>query len=257
MIKLKLENFSTGYKNKIIIDSINLSINAGEWLGIIGANGSGKSTLIKGICRIIKPQKGKVLLNGKNIIFLSNKSISQQISFLPQGINSKLSISVSDLVALGRSPYKNFWDFDLTKNDKSIIEESLKLVEILDLKDCLLSEISGGQRQRAFLALALAQETEIIILDEPTNYLDINHQIKFLQILKDLQFKKHLTIITVLHDLNLCARFSDQIAALKNGLLIEVGEPKDTLNKNIIKNIFDINVLISKTKYGQQFYPVD
>ena len=257
MIKLKLENFSTGYKNKIIIDSINLSINEGEWLGIIGANGSGKSTLIKGICRIIKPQNGKVFLRGKDINNLSNKSISQQISFLPQGINSNLSISVSDLVALGRSPYKNFWDFDLTKNDKSIIEESLKLVEILDLKDCLLSEISGGQRQRAFLALALAQETEIIILDEPTNYLDINHQIKFLQILKDLQFKKHLTIITVLHDLNLCARFSDQIAALKNGLLIEVGEPKDILNKNIIKNIFDINVLISKTKYGQQFYPVD
>ena len=257
MIKLKLENFSTGYKNKIIIDSINLSINEGEWLGIIGANGSGKSTLIKGICRIIKPQNGKVFLRGKDINNLSNKSISQQISFLPQGINSNLSISVSDLVALGRSPYKNFWDFDLTKNDQSIIEESLKLVDILELKDCLLSEISGGQRQRAFLALALAQETEIIVLDEPTNYLDINHQIKFLQILKDLQLKKNLTIITVLHDLNLCARFSDQIAALKNGLLIEVGEPKDILNKNIIKNIFDINVLISKTKYGPQFYPVD
>ena len=257
MIKLKLENFSTGYKNKIIIDSINLSINEGEWLGIIGANGSGKSTLIKGICRIIKPQNGKVFLRGKDINNLSNKSISQQISFLPQGINSNLSISVSDLVALGRSPYKNFWDFNLTKNDKSIIEESLKLVEILELKDCLLSEISGGQRQRAFLALALAQETEIIVLDEPTNFLDINHQIKFLQILKDLQLKRNLTIITVLHDLNLCARFSDQIAALKNGLLIKVGEPKDILNKNIIKNIFDINVLISKTKYGQQFYPVD
>ena len=103
MIKLKLENFSTGYKNKIIIDSINLSINEGEWFGIIGANGSGKSTLIKGICRIIKPQKGKVFLKGKDINNLSNKSISQQISFLPQGINSNLSISVSDLVALGLS----------------------------------------------------------------------------------------------------------------------------------------------------------
>ena len=200
MSKIKLENFSAGYKNKIIIDLINLSINSGEWLGIIGANGSGKSTLIKGICGIIKSQKGKVFLNGKDIKYLSNKSISQQISFLPQGINSNLSISVNDLVALGRSPYKNFWNFNLTKNDKSIIEESLNLVEILELKDCLLSEISGGQKQRAFLALALTQETQIIILDEPTNYLDINHQIKFLQILKDLQLKKKLTIITVLHD---------------------------------------------------------
>ena len=257
MIKLKLENFSTGYKNKIIIDSINLSINEGEWFGIIGANGSGKSTLIKGICRIIKPQKGKVFLKGKDINNLSNKSISQQISFLPQGINSNLSISVSDLVSLGRSPYKNFWNFDLTKKDKSIIEDSLKLVEIFELKDCLLNEISGGQRQRAFLALALAQETEIIILDEPTNYLDINHQIKFLQILKDLQLRKKLTIITVLHDLNLCARFSDQIAALKNGFLIEIGKPREVMNKNIIKNIFNINVLITDTDYGQQFYPVD
>jgi len=257
MSKIKLENFSAGYKNKIIIDLINLSINSGEWLGIIGANGSGKSTLIKGICGIIKSQKGKVFLNGKDIKYLSNKSISQQISFLPQGINSNLSISVNDLVALGRSPYKNFWNFDLTKNDKFIIEESLKIVEIFELKDCLLSEISGGQKQRAFLALALTQETEIIILDEPTNYLDINHQIKFLQILKDLQLKKKLTIITVLHDLNLCARFSDRIAALKNGFLIETGKPIDILNKNIIKNIFDIDVLISNTEYGQQFYPVD
>tara|TARA_Y100000589_G_scaffold321400_1_gene352731 strand:- start:627 stop:1400 length:774 start_codon:yes stop_codon:yes gene_type:complete len=257
MIKIKLENFSTGYKNKLIIDSINLSINSGEWLGIIGANGSGKSTLIKGICKIIKPQKGKVFLKGKDIKFLSNKIISQQISFLPQGINSNLSISVSDLVALGRSPYKNFWNFDLTKNDKSIIEESLKLVDILELKDSFLNEISGGQRQRAFLALALAQETEIIILDEPTNYLDINHQIKFLQILKDLQLRKKLTIITVLHDLNLCARFSDKIAALKDGFLIKEGKPIDVMNENIIKNIFDINVLITKNEYGQQFYPVD
>ena len=257
MSNIKLENFSAGYKNKIIIDLINLSLNSGEWLGIIGANGSGKSTLIKGICGIIKPQKGKVFLNGKDIKYLSNKSISQQISFLPQGINSNLSISVNDLVALGRSPYKNFWNFDLTKNDKSIIEESLKLVEILELKDCLLTEISGGQKQRAFLALALTQETEIIILDEPTNYLDINHQIKFLQILKDLQLKKKLTIITVLHDLNLCARFSDRIAALKKGILFEVGKPKDVLNENNIKYIFNINVLISNTKYGQQFYPID
>ena len=257
MSKIKLENFSAGYKNKTIIDLINLSLNSGEWLGIIGANGSGKSTLIKGICGIIKPQKGKVFLKGKDIKYLSNKSISKQISFLPQGINSNLPISVKDLVALGRSPYKNFWNFNLTKNDKSIIEESLNLVEILELKDCLLSEISGGQKQRAFLALALTQETEIIILDEPTNYLDINHQIKFLQILKDLQLKKKLTIITVLHDLNLCARFSDRIAALKNGFLIETGKPKDILNKNIIKNIFDINVLITNTEYGQQFYPVD
>ena len=256
MENIKLENFSTGYKNKIIIKPMNLSIKSDNWLGIIGANGSGKSTLVRAICRIIKPFEGKVLLKGKDLNKLSNRYISQKISFLPQGTNPNLLISVNDLVALGRSPYKKFWDFDLNKKDKSIIEDSLKLVDIFDLKECLLNEISGGQRQRAFLALALAQETEIIILDEPTNYLDINHQIKFLKILKDLQLKKNLTIITVLHDLNLTARFSDRIAALKKGVLLEVGYPKDVLTKENIKDIFDINVLISETEYGKQFYPI-
>ena len=257
MENIKLENFSTGYKNKIIIKPMNLSIKSDNWLGIIGANGSGKSTLVRAICRIIKPFEGKVLLKGKDLSKLNNRFISQQISFLPQGTNPNLQISVNDLVALGRSPYKKFWDFDLNKQDKAIIEDSLKLVDIFDLKECLLNEISGGQRQRAFLALALAQETEIIILDEPTNYLDINHQIKFLKILKDLQLKKNLTIITVLHDLNLTARFSDRIAALKKGVLLEVGYPKDVLTKKNIKDIFDINVLISETEYGKQFYPIN
>ena len=256
MENIKLENFSTGYKNKIIIKPMNLSIKSDNWLGIIGANGSGKSTLVRAICRIIKPFEGKVLLKGKDLNKLSHRYISQKISFLPQGTNPNLLISVNDLVALGRSPYKKFWEFDLNKKDKSIIEDSLKLVDIFDLKECLLNEISGGQRQRAFLALALAQETEIIILDEPTNYLDINHQIKFLKILKDLQLKKNLTIVTVLHDLNLTARFSDSIAALKKGVLLEVGYPKDVLTKENIKNIFDINVLISETEYGKQFYPI-
>ena len=256
MENIKLENFSTGYKNKIIIKPMNLTIKSDNWLGIIGANGSGKSTLVRAICRIIKPFEGKVLLKGKDLNKLSNRYISQKISFLPQGTNPNLLISVNDLVALGRSPYKRFWDFDLNEKDKSIIEDSLKLVDIFDLKECLLNEISGGQRQRAFLALALAQETEIIILDEPTNYLDINHQIKFLKILKDLQLKKNLTIITVLHDLNLTARFSDNIAALKRGVLLEVGYPKDVLTNENIQDIFDINVLISETEYGNQFYPI-
>ena len=256
MENIKLENFSTGYKNKIIIKPMNLTIKSDNWLGIIGANGSGKSTLVRAICRIIKPFEGKVLLKGKDLNKLSHRYISQKISFLPQGTNPNLLISVNDLVALGRSPYKKFWEFDLNKKDKSIIEDSLKLVDIFDLKECLLNEISGGQRQRAFLALALAQETEIIILDEPTNYLDINHQIKFLKILKDLQLKKNLTIITVLHDLNLTARFSDRIASLKKGFLLEVGHPKDVLTKENIKDIFDINVLISETEYGKQFYPI-
>ena len=179
MAKLKLENFYTGYKNKIIIKNINFSIDSSEWLGVIGPNGSGKSTLIRGILGITKSFKGNVYLKNKHINNFTNKKIAQTVSFLPQQLNSNLNITVEDLVALGRSPYKQFWEFDLNKTDIEIINESLHLVDMYDLKDNLINQISGGQCQRAYLAMALAQDPEILILDEPTNALDLKYQIKF------------------------------------------------------------------------------
>ena len=164
MAKLKLENFYTGYKNKSIIKNINFSIDSSEWLGVIGPNGSGKSTLIKGILGITKSLKGNIYLKNEDIKKFTNKVISQTISFLPQQLNANLNITVEDLVALGRSPYKEFWEFDLNKTDIEIINESLYLVDMYDLKDNLINQISGGQCQRAYLAMALAQDPEILIL---------------------------------------------------------------------------------------------
>ena len=257
MSKLKLENFYTGYKNNIIIKNINLSVNPGEWLGVIGPNGSGKSTLIKGILGLTKSFKGTIYLKDKDITIFNNKKIAQTISFLPQQLNTNLSISVKELVALGRSPYKEFWEFDLNKNDLEIINESLQLVDMYDLKNNLINQISGGQCQRAYLAMALAQDPEILILDEPTNALDLKYQIKFLEIIKTLKVKKKISVITILHDLNLAARYSDKIIALRNGESIGYGLSNELINERFIQNIFEINALISDTPYGKQIYPIN
>ena len=257
MENLKLENFSSGYKNNFVVKNINLSVNSGEWLGVIGPNGSGKSTLIKGILRIIRPFQGNIYLKNKDIKFLSNKKISQTISFLPQQLNSNLMLTVRQLVALGRSPYKEFWEFELNKIDQEIINKSLNLVDMYDLKDKQINQISGGQLQRAYLALALAQEPEILILDEPTNALDLKYQIKLLEIIKDLKLNSNISVITILHDLNLAARYSEKIIALKNGKSIGYGSCNEIINEKFIKEIFDINVLVSETNYGKQVYPIN
>ena len=257
MENLKLEKFSTGYVNNFIIKSINLSLKNGEWLGVIGPNGAGKSTLIKGICRIIKPFQGNIYLKEKEITRYTNKFISQTIAFLPQQFNANIQITVKELVALGRSPYKNFWEFDLNKTDNEKINEALNLVDIYDFKDALITQISGGQRQRAYLALALAQDPEILILDEPTTALDLKYQIKFLEIIKKLKEKKGLSIITILHDLNLSARYAEKILALKNGESAGYGTCNEIISEKKIKDIFDVNVLVSNTSYGKQIYPIN
>ncbi len=257
MSKLTLENFYTGYKNNIITKNINLSVNSGEWLGVIGPNGSGKSTLIKGILGITKSFKGNIYLNNKDINLFTNKIIAQTISFLPQQLNTNLSITVKELVALGRSPYKEFWEFDLNKHDLEKINQSLNLVDMYDLKDKLINQISGGQCQRAYLALALAQDPEILILDEPTNALDLKYQIKFLEIIRTLKVSRNISVITILHDLNLAARYSDKIIALKDGETIGYGSSSELINEKNIKNIFDINSIVSDTPYGKQIYPIN
>jgi len=257
MENLKLENFSSGYNNNVVVSNINLSVNSGEWLGVIGPNGSGKSTLIKGILRIIRSLEGNIYLKNKDIKFFSNKKISQTISFLPQQLNSNLMLTVRQLVALGRSPYKEFWEFDLNKNDHEKINHSLNLVDMYDFKDKLINQISGGQLQRAYLALALAQEPEILILDEPTNALDLKYQIKLLEIIKHLKLNSNISVITILHDLNLAARYSDKIIALKNGQSFGYGSINELINEKFIKNIFDMNSLVSDTPYGKQIYPIN
>ena len=255
-MELIFRNFSTGYSKINIVNQINFKLKEREWIGIIGANGSGKSTLLKGVLKFIPTLSGDIFLNGISTNKYSRKELSKKISYLPQKLNNNLNITVKDLITLGRSPYKKFWDFNLNNEDTNKIEEAIEIVELKNLKDKFITELSGGQCQRAYLAMVIAQDPKIMFLDEPTTFLDINHQIKFLDSLRQLIKKKNFSLITVLHDINLAARFCHRIAILKNGKLLEINTPKKVMNEENFKNAFDVDSLIIETPLGPQLLPV-
>ena len=255
-MELIFRNFSTGYSKINIVNQINFKLKEREWIGIIGANGSGKSTLLKGVLKFIPTLSGDIFLNGISTNNYSRKELSKKISYLPQKLNNNLNITVKDLITLGRSPYKKFWDFNLNNEDTNKIEEAIEIVELKNLKDKFITELSGGQCQRAYLAMVIAQDPKIMFLDEPTTFLDINHQIKFLESLKELIKEKNISIITVLHDINLAARFCHRIAILKNGKLLEINTPKKIMNEEIFKKAFDVDSLIVDTPLGPQLLPI-
>ena len=249
---LFFKNFSTGYENNQVICDLNLKINSGEWVGIIGSNGSGKSTLLKGIAKIIPMQSGDLYLNKFSIKDLSTKKIAKVLSYLPQKINSNLPLTVKELVSLGRSPHKYFWEFDLNKEDVLIINKSLDLCNLKKYSNNSLSSLSGGQCQRAFLALTIAQNTKILLLDEPTTFLDINFQIQMLDLIKNLNKIKKLTILSVIHDINLAARYCDRLAIFKDGELLAIDKPNEALSEDLIKEAFSIEIKKIETPVGKQ-----
>ena len=255
-MELLLKDFSTGYSKHEVINKINFRLKQNEWIGIIGANGSGKSTLLKGVLKFIPTLYGDVLFEDNSIKNYSRNNLSRKIGYLPQKLNNNLNITVKDLISLGRSPYKNFWDFDLNEDDLKIIDEVIQIMDLNELKNKFINELSGGQSQRAFLAMTIAQNTNILLLDEPTTFLDINYQIKFLESLKNLIKIKKLSIITVLHDINLAARFCDRIAILKEGKLIDINTPEKVLTEFNFKQAFDIDSHILNTPVGLQLFPV-
>ena len=255
-MELTIKNFSTGYSKNEVIKKINFKLKKNEWIGIIGANGSGKSTLLKGVLKFIPTLSGDVFFEDESIKNYSRKNLSRKIAYLPQILNNNLNITVKDLISLGRSPYKKFWDFALNEEDLKIINESIQIMDLNALKNKFINELSGGQSQRAFLAMTIAQNTNILLLDEPTTFLDINYQIKFLESLKNLIQIKKFSIITVLHDVNLAARFCDRIAILKEGKLIDINTPKKVLNKENFKKGFEIDSHIIDTPVGVQIFPV-
>ena len=249
---LLLKNFSSGYEGKTIISNLDLEIKSGEWIGIIGSNGSGKSTLLKGIAKIIPKKNGDIFVNKSSIDALKIKQLAKIISYLPQKINSNLPITVKELVALGRSPHKHFWEFDWNEEDFSIINEALELCDLKKYSDYELTSLSGGQCQRAYLALTIAQKTKIILLDEPTTFLDINFQLQMLDLIKNLNKKNNLTIISVIHDINLAARYCDRLAVFKRGKLLTIDKPNNALSRKILREAFSVEVNYIDTPVGKQ-----
>lgn len=253
---LEARNLSGGYDQSPIVHHVNLRVEPGEWLCLVGANGSGKSTLLRLLSRILKPQGGSVLLCGRDIHELSPTAIAQRLALLPQQQTLPDGLTVHQLVSLGRSPHQPWWQWDLDREGLRQVDQALTWTEIAHYRDRPVADLSGGERQRAFLALALAQNPQVLLLDEPTTFLDIHYQLQLLELLKRLNRDQSLSIITVLHDINLAARYGDRMAMLRQGRLWAVGPPSEVLTPDNLRAVFQVEVEIFNTPFGQQFFPL-
>ncbi|WP_346884605.1 ABC transporter ATP-binding protein [Clostridium sp. UBA4395] len=240
MEAISVRNLSVAYEDNLIIDDMNLSIPKGKISIIIGANGCGKSTLLKTIARVIKPKNGDIFINEKDIKIQKEKYIATQVAFLPQGPVCPSGITVKELVAFGRFPHQKLIG-GLKAHDKEIIDWAIEETGLTDFADREIENLSGGQRQRAWIAMTLAQETDIIMLDEPTTYLDMSYQLEVLQVLEKLNKEKNITIIMVLHELNNACRFASNIIGLKKGKVICQGTPMEAITKGNLKEIYGIH----------------
>jgi len=240
---LEAKNIISGYDKKIIVDGIDIAIPGNKISVIIGANACGKSTLLKTLARLIKPVSGTVVIDGKMISSIPSKRLAQVLGLLPQSPVVPEGITVWDLVSRGRYPYQTFAK-SMDIKDMEAVKEALEIMKITELAHRSVDELSGGQRQRVWIAMALAQQTDILLLDEPTTYLDIAYQVEILDLLTDLNRRRGTTIVMVLHDINLTARYADYIFALRNGKLIAQGKPAEIITSELISNVFDLDCMV-------------
>ncbi|MBE9058232.1 ABC transporter ATP-binding protein [Sphaerospermopsis sp. LEGE 08334] len=237
---LSTKSLSLAYDGATIIWDLNLAIPAGKISALVGANGCGKSTLLRGLARLLKPRGGAVYLDGESIFQLSTKAVAQQLGILPQSPVAPEGLTVRDLVAQGRYPYQN-WLQQWSEKDEKIVHQALEITDLLKLSERALDTLSGGQRQRAWIAMALAQDTDILLLDEPTTFLDLTHQIEVLDLLYDLNQFQDRTIVMVLHDLNQACRYADYLVAVKEGRIFTAGEPQAVMNEEMVKEVFGLD----------------
>ena len=243
---IKLENISFSYnKKKEFIQDLSLEFKSGEITTILGPNGSGKSTLLHMMSTYLKPKSGKIYLGDKDLGKLKQKEIAKYISCVYQENEAPYDITVRDLVSFGRNIYSSVKKEDKEEN-KRMIDFALKATGIEEIQDKKVVNLSGGQKQRAFIAMSLAQNTEVLLLDEPTTYLDIYHQIEILEVVKSLNEKYNITIVMVLHDLNQAINYSHNIVIMKNGNLIKQGKATEVLNEQTIKDVYNVSGYIHK-----------
>lgn len=239
------ENICLSYGMNKILKNVSISAENKEFIGLIGPNGSGKSTLLKCIYRVLKPDKGCIMLNGQRLQDMSYKSSAKKMGVVAQHNYYNFDFSVREIVLMGRSPHKKTMEQD-NVNDYEIVDNALDIVGMLSFADRSFSTLSGGEQQRVILARVLAQQTPCLILDEPTNHLDITHQLHLLKIVKNLD----LTIILAIHDLNIAAMFCDRIYVLKDGEILINGTPKEVLTKDLIKEIYQVESEIVEDSKG-------
>ncbi|NWO16634.1 MAG: ABC transporter ATP-binding protein [Corynebacterium sp.] len=240
---LHVKDVSVGYGERTVLDTLNVDIKRGAVTSIVGPNGCGKSTLLRTMSRLLTPTKGEIVLDGKSIHDIPTRKLATQLGLLPQTPIAPDGIVVADLVGRGRTPHQGIlgrW----SQQDYDIVAEALETTGISDLAERSIDELSGGQRQRVWIAMALAQRTDTLLLDEPTTYLDVKHQLDVLDLLTELNRDRGTTIVMVLHDLNLAARYSDELVAVSGGKVFAHGHPREVITKENVKSVFGIDSVI-------------
>ncbi len=243
MNSIATENLAVAYDDRLIVDDLDMQLPQGKITAIIGPNGCGKSTVLKAVGRILKPKNGMVYLNGDDIRRLSTREVAQKMAILPQSPQAPAGLTVGELVAYGRFPHQRGFG-KLKPEDKKIIAWALEVTKLTEFETTAVDNLSGGQRQRVWIAMALAQQTDLILLDEPTTYLDLSYQLEVLELLYRLNREQGCTIVMVLHDLNLAARFADYMVAIRSGDIIRHGTPEDVMTSGVLRETFHIDAEI-------------
>ncbi|MEU4320441.1 ABC transporter ATP-binding protein [Nocardia fluminea] len=241
--RLAADAVSLGYGDRVIVDELSLDIAPGVVTTVIGPNGCGKSTLLKSLGRLLRPSEGQVVLDGKAISSMKTKDVARVIGVLPQTPVAPEGLTVADLVARGRHPHQS-WLRQWSADDETEVAAALAQTGIADLADRTLDELSGGQRQRAWISMALAQGTDILLLDEPTTYLDLAHSLEVLDLVDRLHAEFGRTVVMVLHDLNLAIRYSDELVVMRAGAIVARGRPADIITAELLAEVFGLEATV-------------
>jgi iron complex transport system ATP-binding protein len=242
-VRLAAEDLRLAYDDRVVVDGLDLTLTDGSFTAIVGPNGCGKSTLLRALGRLLRPATGQVLLDGRSIARTPTREVARVLGLLPQTPVAPAGLTVADLVARGRHPHQS-WLRQWSREDEAVVAEALRWTDMADLGDRPVDELSGGQRQRAWISMALAQETDLLLLDEPTTYLDLSHQIDVLELVARLHAERGRTIVVVLHDLNLAARYAQRLVAMRDGVLVASGTPHEVLTERLLADVFDLEARV-------------
>ena len=252
---LQTKGVSFQHTTSFQLDSVDLHIKEGEIVSLIGPNGSGKSTLLRLISRLITPDQGSVVLDGEEIAKMKSLDVAKKLAMLPQMNDHQLDVTVRELVEFGRYPHKGSYG-RLNADDYEIIDWALEVTGLSHMKDRVLPSMSGGERQRAWIAMAIAQRPKVLLLDEPTTYLDIAHQLEVMELVRELNEQFGMTVVMVLHDINQAAQYSDRLVVLKKGKICYDGIPQCVMCKEMFQSIFEIDAEIYRDKERAFFTPI-
>ena len=242
-VRLAADGVRLAYGDKVVVDDLDLELTDGSFTAIVGPNGCGKSTLLRALGRLLRPTAGTVLLDGRAITSTPTREVAKVLGLLPQTPLAPEGLTVADLVARGRHPHQS-WLRQWSSDDEAVVTEALRWTDMAELADSPVDALSGGQRQRAWISMALAQGTDLLLLDEPTTYLDLAHQVDVLELVGRLHAERGRTVVVVLHDLNLAARYAQRLVAMKDGVLVASGTPEEVLTEQLLADVFELEARV-------------